>query len=169
MGVKGPQAEQWLRSHSVDVPKDVNAWVCGADGVLVSRLARSEFFLEDRFGGAAVERLRQTLQPGPGVYPVTREDAALVLAGEAATDLLVQTCNVDFQAWAPDQQTVVMTSMAGVSVLVLWHPLDGKRCYRIWCDGTVGPYLWETLLAIARELGGAAVGLQSLFPQLAGA
>ena len=162
MGVKGPQAESWLRSVGIDVPPEVNAWTRSHEGVLVARLARSEFFLEDRFDGVSVERLRTALQPAPGVYPVLRQDAALVVTGESANDLLRQTCNVDFGAAKPDQQTVVMTSMIGVSVLVLWHALEKGRCYRIWCDGTFGPYLWETLLQIATELGGGAIGLSAI-------
>jgi sarcosine oxidase subunit gamma len=166
MGVKGPQAEQWLRSQGVEVPLGVNAWTRGSDGLLVARLARSEFFLEDRMGGTSVERLSAALRPAPGVYPVTRQDAALVLTGTSVNELLVQTCNVDFQAWRLEQRTVVMTSMVGVSVLVLWYSLEQQPCYRIWCDGTFGPYLWETLLEIARELGGGAIGLESLFPDI---
>jgi len=114
--------------------------------------------------GTSVQRLSAALLPAPGVYPVTRQDAALVLTGMSVNELLVQTCNVDFQAWRLEQRTVVMTSMVGVSVLILWYPLKHESCYRIWCDGTFGPYLWETLLEIARELGGGAIGLESLFP-----
>jgi len=168
MGVKGPQAEQWLRSQGLEVPLGVNAWTRGSDDMLVARLSRSEFFLEDRMGGTSVERLSAVLRPAPGVYPVTRQDAALVLTGASVNDILVQTCSVDFQAWRLEQQTVVMTSMVGVSVLVLWYPLKAQPCYRIWCDGTFGPYLWETLLEIAGELGGGATGLERLFPQVVG-
>jgi sarcosine oxidase subunit gamma len=61
-----------------------------------------------------------------------------------------------------------MTSMVGVSVLVLWYRLQAQPYYRIWCDGTFGPYLWETLAEIAGELGGGAIGLESLFPDAVG-
>jgi sarcosine oxidase subunit gamma len=166
LGVKGPHAEEWLRSQGLDVP-GVNAWLQTSAGAFLARLARSEFFLEDRVGGPTVARLRDALCPSPGVYPVIRQDAALLLQGERVNDLLVQTCNVDFQAWPPDQQSVVMTSMVGVSVLVAWQRQDGLPRYRIWCDGTFGAYLWETLLDIAVELGGGATGLQALLPGVA--
>lgn len=168
MGVKGPQAEGWLRAQGVAIPEGVNAWTRTAEGVTVARLARSEFFLEDRPGGASVERLRTGLSLAPGVYPVRRQDAAIALAGERFSELLVQTCNVDFRAWSLSQRVVVMTSMVGVSVLVLWHEQQGRPLFRIWCDGTFGPYLWETLLEIAREEGGGAVGLSALFPDAPG-
>jgi sarcosine oxidase subunit gamma len=168
MGVKGPQAEAWLRGHGVAVPEGVNAWTRSSEGTIVARLARSEFFLEDKPGGTAVERLRAALAPAPGVYPVLRQDAAIVLAGERFSELLAQTCNVDFRAWTLSQRVVVMTSMVGVSVLVLWHEQQGRPLFRIWCDGTFGAYLWQTLLAIAREAGGGAVGFSALFPDVTG-
>jgi sarcosine oxidase subunit gamma len=35
-------------------------------------------------------------------------------------------------------------------------------CYRIWCDPTFARYFWETLLEIAVELGGGAIGTEGL-------
>lgn len=163
MGVKGPQAEAWLRDAGATVPADVNTWARPAEGVLVARLGRSEFFLEDGARGTMVERWRAALAAAPGLYPVQRQDAALVLAGHRLNDLLVQTCNVNLKAYAPGDRAAVMTSMAGVSVLALWEELAVGPVLRVWCDGTLGPYLWETLLGIAREEGGAAVGLRKLF------
>lgn len=162
MGVKGAQAEAWLRDRGAGVPEGVNSWVRGHEGVLVARLGRSEFFLEDRMGGTTVERWRAALAPAPGIYPVLRQDAALVLAGHRLNDLLLQTCNVNFKALTPGDGALVMTSMTGVSVLTLWEEQAAGPVLRIWCDGTFGPYLWETLLGIAREEGGAAVGLRKL-------
>jgi sarcosine oxidase subunit gamma len=165
LGVKGPQAETWLRGQGVRVPEGVNSWHRTDEGVLVARLARTEFLLEDKLAGAAVQRLRDALAPAPGIYPVLRQDAALALAGQRLNDLLVQTCNVSFKSYAPGEGAVVMTSMVGVSVLVLWDQVHTGPLFRLWCDGTFGPYLWETLLGIARADGGGAVGLRKLFPE----
>ena len=164
MGVKGPQAEHWLRSQGIDLPAGVNTWTRTGDQVLIARLGRSEFFLEDTFGGSVVERCRATLAPAPGLYPVLRQDVALVLAGARLNDLLVQVCNIDFKSQAVHQPAVIMTSMIGVSVLALWDRTAVGPVLRIWCDGTFGPYVWETLLGIAREEGGGAAGLGKLFP-----
>lgn len=169
LGVKGPQAQAWLEAQGVAPAEGVNRWLRTAEGALVARLGRTEFFLEDRFGGETVLRLRAALAPAEGVYPVMRQDAAVVLGGERASELLVQTCNVNFRARDVDDQAVVMTSMVGVSVLVVWQPHAGRPLYRIWCDGTFGPYLYETLLEIARELGGGPVGLDRIFPEVGGA
>lgn len=167
MGVKGPKAEDWLRSQGVSVPAATNTWTRTPEGAIVARLGRSEFFIEDRAGGAAVEGWRAALEPVPGIYPVLRQDAALALGGERLNDVLVQTCSVDFDAYAAAGPAVVMTALAGVPVLALQDEIGGRRWLRIWCDGTFGPYLWETLLSIAREEGGAAVGFGRLSPQVA--
>jgi sarcosine oxidase subunit gamma len=164
LGLKGPQAEAWLRAQGVSVP-DANRWTRTPDGAIVARLGRSEFLLEDRPGGVAVARWRDVLEAGPGAYPVARQDAAIALAGERLGELLAQTCSVNFRAWAAGARDLAMTSMAGVSVLALRVEQGGGPLYRIWCDGTFGPYLWETLLGIAREAGGRAVGFAKLFPE----
>ena len=168
MGVKGAKAEAWLVSQGMQVPPGINSWVRSPEGTLIARLARTEFFLEDRAGATTVERLNGILAPASGVSPVPRQDGALVLYGRSANDLLTQTCNVNFRTWTLEARTVVMTSMVGVSVLVIWEPYRELPRYRLWCDHTFAPYLWETLIEIARELGGGAVGLQSLMPEVSG-
>jgi sarcosine oxidase subunit gamma len=49
--------------------------------------------------------------------------------------------------------------VAGISATVIRQILNDEPVYRIWCDGTYGPYMWEVLTEIATELGGGAVGL----------
>jgi sarcosine oxidase subunit gamma len=52
--------------------------------------------------------------------------------------------------------------MAGVGVTVLSKKNGKFPSYRIWCDGTYGVYLWETLAEIATELGGGCIGVNAL-------
>ena len=122
-GCKGPAAPAWLAARGFTVPGGSNSWQ-RTDGVLVARLASSEFLVEavgDAAGGraaggavgadtagaggtgharaAAVERGRLLLVPAtcpPGVYPVARQDLAVSVDGPATVDLLRQTCSVDF-------------------------------------------------------------------------
>lgn len=164
VGLKGPGAAAWLADRGVPVPAEPNRWAPLPDGGLVARLARSEFLVEDGFGGGPVAELAQRLQVGPGVFPVPRQDCALALTGSAVAELLVQTCNVDFAAQDPAAHAVTLTSMVGVSITALRNSAGGRDAWRLWCDGTMGPYLWETLTGIARELGGGPVGLDSAYP-----
>lgn len=147
-GVKGPNAAAWLTAQGLAVPSAHNTWLPLADGSLIGRLAHTEFFVE----GPAATRLDAALGEGlAGVYPVLRRDVGLVLAGLSALDVLAQTCNVHFAALDLDARPLVMTSMIGVSVLVIPERRADGAAYRIWCDPTYGPYLARTLHTIAAE------------------
>jgi sarcosine oxidase, subunit gamma len=164
-GLKGPGAADWLRVRGIPVPERPNAWSpLAADG-LIARLARSEFLIEDDARGNAVPAIEAALHDGAaGVYPVLRQDAALLLRGAAVHDLFAQTCSIDFKSIPPRERTVTLTMMIGIAVTIIDTSLDDKPCYRIWCDGTYGAYLWDALLEIATELGGGAVGLTAVIP-----
>jgi sarcosine oxidase subunit gamma len=167
VGVKGPGAAEWLAARGVPVPDQPNTWRAIDGGGLVARLARTEFLVEDGFEESTAARLALELRPGAvrGVYPVPRQDCALALTGVQVNDLLVQTCNVDFSAQDPAARIVTLTQMVGVSITALYQSLGGTACWRLWCDGTSGPYLWETLIGIAGELGGGPAGFRSAFPE----
>lgn len=152
-GCKGPGAAAWLQSQGVALPERPNSAAALAAGGRVLRLGVSEFLVEG--DAALVERLLASPR-APAVYPVLRQDACLLLAGERLNDLLLQSCNVNFAAIDPDSATVVLTSMVGVGVTVLPEKNNGVPSCRVWCDGSYGPYLWQTLRAIAEELGGGA-------------
>ena len=167
-GLKGPDAASWLQSRSVCVPERANSWSNLEDGGLIARLGRSEFLLEDAPRGVVVSGVADALvTPATGVYPVLRQDAGLMVRGEAVPELLAQTCSIDLSAGALEERAVTLTMMAGISVIVIdVSNMHAAPCYRIWCDGTYGAYLWETLLEIALELGGGAAGLNAIYPDL---
>lgn len=167
IGLKGPRAAEWLAERRVPVPAQPNQWCATSRDELVARLARSEFLVEGGPGGVAVPALREELRAGlDGVYPVWRQDCALMLTGSRIPELLVQTCNVDFAAQAMGEPVVTLTQMVGVSVTVLRHSLSGALAWRVWCDYTAGAYLWETLVGIAEELGGGPAGIGAAWPAL---
>lgn len=152
-GVKGPGAANWLAALGLPLPATPNSWLALEDG-LIARLGNSEFLVEA--APALIEQIMQTPRSA-GVYPVLRQDACLRLSGSALSQLLLQVCNVNFAALDLSTSPVVLTAMAGVGVTVQPEATDGAVSYRIWCDGTYGIYLWQTLCAIAQELGGAPV------------
>lgn len=153
-GLKGPRAASWLAEHGIPVPPRANTWT----GDLIARLGETEFFLE---GNAACE----VAENAQGVYPVLRQDTAIALAGRRVNEVLLETCSFNFAA-LDTQETLVMTSMVGVPVLVIPQRREGLPLTRIWADPTFAPYLWQTLLEIVQELGGGPAGLSSVFPQL---
>ena len=193
-GLKGPRAAAWLEERGITVPAAPNRWTVAtspapgdsegtsgeapsaSDGkLLVARLGFGEFFLEDCPGGTTLARWASALQFSAGVYPVLREDAALVLSGQDAPDVLAQICNVNFGELALSERPLVMTQMVGVSVLVIARDAaisQGTAVapaaampqgaadvrYRIWCDPTFGGYLERTIGAVVLESGGSYRG-----------
>ena len=66
----------------------------------IARLGRSEFLVEDGLHGSvtSARRARACDRLQPSVYPVLRQDAALMMRGEAVHELLAQTCSIDLLA-----------------------------------------------------------------------
>lgn len=165
-GIKGPGAQAWLTGLGVEIPAVANSWAQQANGALVLRLGNSEFLVEDQPGSSLCQTLQAADANGAGLYKVTRYDAAVILSGREAQNLLTELCTLDLSERGLPGHALVMTQMAGISVTLLRQPLNGAGVYRIWCDGTYGPYLWETLFDIAKELGGGAVGLSSHYKEM---
>ncbi len=166
-GLKGPRAAEWLGALGFRAPSQPNSWTpLGPaddapidDGPIAARLGSAEFFLEARAAGP-LERLGTALRSAPpGVYPVLREDWGFALSGAGVHDLLAQVCSLDFAALPLSGRPVVMTSMIGVGVLIVpFAAAAGARRYRLWCDPSHGPYLWETLGRVVVECGGSVTG-----------
>ncbi len=162
-GLKGPAAERWLENQNIAPPARANGWLSLPGGGVIARLGRSEFFVEDGASADTVGAIRNALGSGAaGVYPVVRQDAGFALAGLRVNELLVQTCNVNFEEIGPEEGIAIMTQMIGVSVLAIRVIQKSVPCYRLWCDPTFAPYFWETLSEIAGELGGGVIGVDSL-------
>lgn len=162
-GIKGPEAARWLEGLGIAVPAQANAWTGLPGGGVIARLGRNEFFLEDGATGDTVIRLgNAAATESAGVYPVIRQDAGIALIGKRVNELLVQTCNMNFNELGSENRTVVMTMMVGAAVLVIRRDHQDLPGFRVWCDPTYAPYLWETLTGIAAELGGGPIGLGGL-------
>jgi sarcosine oxidase subunit gamma len=159
-GVKGPGAEAWLQTQGLPTPAQPNSWVRAECDSIVARLGLTEYAIVAGPGTSVCEQISRAVPPR--VYPVPRYDAELLLAGRQVHDLLKQTCAFDFESLDPATRPVVMTSMVGVGVTLLAFGGPQQRYYRLWCDGTYGPYLWNTLVEVAGSLGGGAVGFEAL-------
>lgn len=159
-GVKGASSGAWLESQ-IPVPSRPNTWCSLPEGGIVARLGMNEFLIEDSLQSTVALQLGEACQQPPAkVYPVLRQDAAIALCGEAVNELLLQTCSFNFRAISLMEHPLILTSIVGVAVTIIPSERATQQIYRIWCDGTYGVYLWQTLLAIAEELGGGAVGAE---------
>lgn len=159
-GIKGPGAAEWLIANGVEVPAAPNSWLLQASGALVLRLGNSEFMVEDQPGSALCNDALQVADAsGGGLYKVARYDAAFIVSGREALNLFSELCSLDLSEKGLAQDALVMTQVASISATVLRQNLNGEPVFRLWCDGTYGAYMWETLYELAKELGGGAVGL----------
>jgi sarcosine oxidase subunit gamma len=153
-GVKGPRAAELLRQCGFAVPAIPNTWAAlparDEASSIVARLGNTEFFIEEQGDAPGIAALSKRLENQPGAWPALREDFAMRLGGARAAEALAEVCNVNFAALPLAQHTVVMTLMAGVAVLVLPQLTAAGPVYRIWCDPSFGPYLWETLADVSR-------------------
>jgi len=162
-GVKGANAASWLLSQGITTPDRPNTWNTLPDSGIIARLGLTEFLIEDSLQSQLAPRLMEACQqPSARVYPVLRQDAAIVLCGSAINELLLQTCSFNFRALSLADRPVILTSMIGAAVTILPGERNGKPFYRLWCDGTYGVYVWETLGAIVEEIGGGAIGLEGV-------
>lgn len=155
-GVKGMGAAAWLATQSIPIPDRPNSWYPLTETGIIARLGINEFLIEDSTIAPQLTSLPAK------VYPVLRQDLAIALIGTQVNELLLQTCSFNFQARSLTERPVILTSMVGVSVTVIPGDRNGIPFYRIWCDGTFGVYLWQTLSAIAIELGGGVIGVETL-------
>ncbi len=133
--LKGPDAKDLLTSLGASVPESIFTVHHFGQGGLSARTGNAEFFIEDGPKDNLVARLHEVLGPfgdqKPGVYRVLRSDASMLISGELATEVFMQTCGYDFRiavsgsgggsgagaGGAADK--MVFTRVAGVSCSIL--------------------------------------------------
>lgn len=160
-GFKGAGAPAWCESQGLPLPAMPNTAVELDDGAgLLGRLAFTEFYVEHS-DAARIAALRNTLgsgarSSGGSVYPVHRRDACMVLGGPAATEVFLQTCNLNVAALDLSVSPLIMTLVVGVAVLVFPRLEYSQLVYQLLCDPTFAPCLWNTLRDVVIDLGGDA-------------
>ena len=166
LSVKGPGADPWLRERGIQTPATVLEIGTLPDGGVTARIGTVEFFVESGPSAESVPLLDTALGAAPsGVFRVERQDATFVLAGAQVQEALAQTCGINFRE-APEGR-VILTSVAGVSCIVLPQRIAEVDAYRLWVEPSGAVYLWQTLATIVSELGGGLIGAASVYPELA--
>lgn len=165
LGVRGPEAESWLRGQGLDIPPNLYDTRGLPDGGLLAQIGTDQFLLESGIRGETVTALGTLLGAGvSGAYRVERQEATFLLAGRRLREVLAQACAIDFGA-LPSQR-LIYTRIAGVSGAVLPQEIDGRPACRLWIDPSYAADLWESLVTIAQELGGRVVGTACFYAEL---
>jgi sarcosine oxidase subunit gamma len=164
VGVKGKGASDWLKMQGVSIPENPNSWL-EQNNTLILRLGLSEFFIEDQIGGSVCDQLELALREQvKDVYHVARADASFVICGEKVLDMFSELCKLDLTEKEFGDEDVLMTQIADISATISRQSINGKDVYRLWCDGTLGAYMWKVLYQLASEKGGGPVGFLTFFP-----
>jgi sarcosine oxidase subunit gamma len=169
-GCKGPGAPSWLAANGYSVPEGTNSATVDAQGILVARLATSEFLIEAVDGGA--QAVAASLHPlnSPArpldLYPVVRQDLVVGLQGPGLQTLLRQICSVDFvplfEASGPHNGPIALTSMIGVGVVAWPRRTDSGSSLTVWLDPSFAHYFWTTLLEVGRGVGALVIGSNTI-------
>jgi sarcosine oxidase, subunit gamma len=165
--LKGPAAASYLQSLGIPIPESILKVGLLERGGIIARTGGSEFFLESGIVGWPSQAVQDGLgSPSykDGVYSVLRQDASLVISGSRAGEMFRHVSSYDFIGEVHND--IVFTPIAGVSCSVLRTKLNGIPAFRLWTDGTYGLYIWHTLLEVAKELEGGAVGAAVFYSEL---
>ena len=160
-GCKGPGAPSWLAASGYSIPPEgANSARVDSRGVLVARLATSEFLIEAVDGGA--EGVLGSPARPVDVYPVARQDLVVGIQGPGLQTLLRQICSVDFvplfEACGPHEGPIALTSMIGVGVVAWPRRTDSGSSLTVWLDPSFAHYFWTTLLEVGRGVGTLVIG-----------
>jgi len=165
LGIRGGQAEHFIADRGIGVPTSIYESQRLTDDGLIVRLATDEFILESGISGDLLTNLSADLVSADGqVFRVERQEATFLLTGSRATELLAQTCSINFREAAMNQ--LMLTRMAGVNCGILPETAGNRNIYRFWVDYTYAAWLWSTMAEIAQDLDGCVVGAGCLYPEL---
>ena len=165
-GCKGPGAPAWLAANGYSIPAAANSALVDTRGVMVARLAASEFLIEAVEGeadgvSASLHELGSAARP-LDVYPVARQDLVVGIQGPGLQTLLRQVCSVDFvplfAAGGSQNGPIALTSMIGVGVVAWPRRTDSGSSLTVWLDPSFAHYFWTTLLEVGRGVGALVIG-----------
>jgi hypothetical protein len=148
IGIKGPNAQVWLKEQGISLPNLKNTWLA-QQASLVMRLGVSEFMIT----GSLVLQLQSAIESKPiGVYGIARADVTYLVSGDGANALMTQVCAINTAQMSQEQ--VWMTQLAGVSVILI-RTAEG---YRFCCDVSYQAYMSQILNNICQSTAGAKIG-----------
>ncbi|MBP88622.1 MAG: hypothetical protein CMJ64_18225 [Planctomycetaceae bacterium] len=165
LGLQGPEAAIWLTSKGLDVPTEIFTSRPLRGGGVIVRLGAEEFFLEDGITNTALPAFAARIDSHKGgLVRVERQEATFLLTGSRCSEVLAQTCGINFREVVPTK--AVFTRVAGVSCSVLPESIGELPAHRLWVDPSYAVYLWDVLADISESLSGGIVGAGCIYPEL---
>ncbi len=134
-------------------------------GKLLSvRLAGDEFLVltPAGVGAAAAGALGSVDAACAYAIDITSGLCGVAIVGPRRQELMGRITDVNTSPVALQDLHCVQSRFADVQGLLLRRDVDGITMYQLYAGREFGEYLWETLVEIARELGGGPAGTQAL-------
>lgn len=167
-GFKGRGAQQWIEAQGADLPEQPNQAKLQKDGSLLLSLSWEELLLigDIEQESRCVENLESqySLDSVAHTYLLPRRDShsCFALTGKYAEETLSKICAIDLRLASFPNHTVVQTSLARNSAIIVRHNCGTLPCFYILGDSTAAQYLWEVILDAMDEFNGKAVGFGAL-------
>ncbi len=159
IGFKGRGTNDWLARHGVVLPQRPNLLLPASGGLIVGRLAASEFVLFCTRPGAQalIDALRSDYRRArpEDCYLVPKADgqAMLSLAGAMSFEVLSKMSPVDFRPREFPAGAIAQTTCARVSTQILHIALNEVI---LLVDSSYAVHLWDCITDAMREFGASA-------------
>lgn len=157
-GVRGVNAEQYLRSLNFPIPESPNQCLVSEQGKWVLRLSQKEFWLLSQPQVDQLEKnentaLLESTLPDKSCYPLycQHSHAWFVVKGQYCPDIFAKICGVDLREANFPVGTVVQTSVARVNAIIVHHVIEGEPVFSVLSDSASATYLWSALLDAMTE------------------
>ena len=134
-------------------------------GKLLSvRLAGDEFLVltPAGVGAAAAGALGSVDAACAYAIDITSGQCGVAIVGPRTQELMGRITDVNTSPVALPDLHCVQSRFADVQGLLLRRDVDGIAMYQLYAGREFGEYLWETLVEVARELGGGPAGTHAL-------
>ncbi len=172
IGFRGANIVQWLiDQHNLDVP-EINRATLIEQELLIARLSQTEIMILQDVSDTSSSFSKVIDKTGtdalsdkyPGIYYLPRQDshACFLLKGEQCAELLSKLCAVDLSIYKFANMSIVQTSMARTSVIIIRRDLTGIQGYIVLVDTSLAYYLWDCLLDAMQEFNGCVPGYNAI-------
>ena len=134
-------------------------------GKLLSvRLAGDEFLVltPAGVGAAAAGALGSADAACAYAVDITSGLCGVAIVGPRTQEMMGRLTDVNTSPTALPDLHCVQSRFADVQGLLLRRDVNGIAMYQLYAGREFGEYLWETLVEVARELGGGPAGTQAL-------
>jgi len=162
-GLRGKNTETVLTQGNLPFPVRPNQINMLANGAVVARLGSTECWILDNplLTTTCIDQLDARVTSAADCYPVycQHTHAWFALSGQYMPVLMAKVCGVDLRQDVFPIGSVVQTSLARVSAVIIHHRIGQTPVFSILSDSSLAEYLWYALLDAMQEFQGKAVGL----------